>query len=704
MFAVMRPAAVSMASCCSLRRLLLAGVRGHARRLDPLRQAARRARRGEVPDAGIRLQDRADGQGRRSRSSRSEDLSGDYEVDLAGQHFVAADRRGRGGQPHHRAARRPADRRSSARNISSIPTSASRSRHRPRTSVTVDGAVQAKAGSFPVGGPISLIQAVAMAKGTTEDANARRVAVFRTIGGQRQAAAFDLTAIRRGQAQDPQIYPGRHRRRRWIVDQGGVKADAAEHSRSCRSSGRSRMQRQRDGAGKREHQHRRSGTRASGRSRPMPPDVPALGPGQRTYSAASILDFPTLRPDHAPLALAGARRGRASACRGDPRHAADDARLSRLGDAGGQSADGRGQRRAIARSRTCSRRNTYRFRRDPGRAAWRAERSPSAPRRSSISPIIPTSSPQDGDASQRLTRGNRRRPERAQGHCARSRAADQVQLRFDLAAAGGAGRQRHCRQLHQHRRCSAATKRRLTPAISSSGRSTRPAATSSGPSGRSSLMPSSRASSTPAATGRRRQADGQRHQFASGRIAGPAQQRAWPPRRRAGSPPRAPIARRLATGPTSDVNNSVLPLRQQLAKLQADYQQKRDVHEAGASRDAQPAVADRRAAAADRQRRSRRRRPGGSTGCSRIIAARSRRSGRFRRGSPSSRATSSICAAAASSTRSCSARWTPTAASMTRCCSATSRSASPAASAWRRFRSSTAPQAPTLPVQAEPAA
>ena len=52
------------------------------------------------------------------------------------------------------------------------------------------------------------MQAVALAGGTTEDANAHRVAVFRTIGGQRQAAAFDLTAIRRGQAQDPQIYPG----------------------------------------------------------------------------------------------------------------------------------------------------------------------------------------------------------------------------------------------------------------------------------------------------------------------------------------------------------------------------------------------------------------------------------------------------------------------------------------------------------------
>ena len=73
--------------------------------------------------------------------------------------------------------------------------------------VTVDGAVK-DSGSFPVPGPVTLIQAVALAKGTTEDANPHRVAVFRTIGGQRQAAAFDLMSIRRGQSPDPQIYPG----------------------------------------------------------------------------------------------------------------------------------------------------------------------------------------------------------------------------------------------------------------------------------------------------------------------------------------------------------------------------------------------------------------------------------------------------------------------------------------------------------------
>jgi polysaccharide export outer membrane protein len=85
--------------------------------------------------------------------------------------------------------------------------------------VTVDGAVT-QGGSFPVAGQISLIQAVAMAHGTTEDANPRRVAVFRTIGGQRQAAAFDLTSIRRGESPDPPIYPGDI----IVVDGSGVKA------------------------------------------------------------------------------------------------------------------------------------------------------------------------------------------------------------------------------------------------------------------------------------------------------------------------------------------------------------------------------------------------------------------------------------------------------------------------------------------------
>ena len=74
--------------------------------------------------------------------------------------------------------------------------------------VTVDGAVT-KGGMFPVVGPMTLMQAIALAGGVDEEtANPRRVAIFRTIGGSRQAAAFDLVSIRRGEMEDPAVYSG----------------------------------------------------------------------------------------------------------------------------------------------------------------------------------------------------------------------------------------------------------------------------------------------------------------------------------------------------------------------------------------------------------------------------------------------------------------------------------------------------------------
>jgi polysaccharide export outer membrane protein len=73
--------------------------------------------------------------------------------------------------------------------------------------LTVDGSVR-QAGVFSVTGPLTLMQAIALAHGTDENANPHRVAVFRTIQGQRMAAAFDLTAIRRGQSEDPRVYAG----------------------------------------------------------------------------------------------------------------------------------------------------------------------------------------------------------------------------------------------------------------------------------------------------------------------------------------------------------------------------------------------------------------------------------------------------------------------------------------------------------------
>ena len=88
-----------------------------------------------------------------------------------------------------------------------------------RRSITVDGAVKT-AGAFPAASDLSLMQAVALAGGVNEEANAHRVAVFRTIDGKRQAAAFDLVSIRRGQNPDPKIYPGDI----IVVDGDGVKA------------------------------------------------------------------------------------------------------------------------------------------------------------------------------------------------------------------------------------------------------------------------------------------------------------------------------------------------------------------------------------------------------------------------------------------------------------------------------------------------
>lgn len=137
---------------------------------------------------------------------KSDDLTGDYEVDLAGRislpfigEIEAANLTT--AQLDERLTSKLGE-----KYLENPDVSVSIKRSTARV-VTVDGAVR-ESGSYPVNGPISLIQAVALAKGTSEDANARRVAVFRTIQGQRQAAAFDLTAIRRGESDDPKIYPG----------------------------------------------------------------------------------------------------------------------------------------------------------------------------------------------------------------------------------------------------------------------------------------------------------------------------------------------------------------------------------------------------------------------------------------------------------------------------------------------------------------
>ena len=70
--------------------------------------------------------------------------------------------------------------------------------------VTVDGAVK-EAGVYDLKGRTSLIQALSLAKGPNRDAKLGQVMIFRIIDGQRQAARFDVKAIREGRAPDPEI-------------------------------------------------------------------------------------------------------------------------------------------------------------------------------------------------------------------------------------------------------------------------------------------------------------------------------------------------------------------------------------------------------------------------------------------------------------------------------------------------------------------
>ncbi len=134
------------------------------------------------------------------------DLSGDYEVDLTGQ--VAMPLIGSVNAVDLTTAE--LDQRLTARlgeKYLQNPDISVGVKSSTRRNVTVDGAVT-KVGTFGVNGPMTLIQAVAQAGGPTQDANVRRVAIFRQINGQRQSAAFDLTAIRRGEALDPPVFAG----------------------------------------------------------------------------------------------------------------------------------------------------------------------------------------------------------------------------------------------------------------------------------------------------------------------------------------------------------------------------------------------------------------------------------------------------------------------------------------------------------------
>ena len=71
--------------------------------------------------------------------------------------------------------------------------------------ITVDGSVE-EPGQFPVTGRMTLMRAIARAKGLSEFASTRFVVVFRRVNNQDMAALYDLGAIRQGIYADPEVY------------------------------------------------------------------------------------------------------------------------------------------------------------------------------------------------------------------------------------------------------------------------------------------------------------------------------------------------------------------------------------------------------------------------------------------------------------------------------------------------------------------
>lgn len=71
--------------------------------------------------------------------------------------------------------------------------------------VTVDGQV-VEPGLYPVTNQMTLMRAVASARGLTEFARVEEIVILRTVAGQRMAGLYSIAAIRRGAYEDPPIY------------------------------------------------------------------------------------------------------------------------------------------------------------------------------------------------------------------------------------------------------------------------------------------------------------------------------------------------------------------------------------------------------------------------------------------------------------------------------------------------------------------
>lgn len=71
--------------------------------------------------------------------------------------------------------------------------------------VTIDGQV-IEPGLYPVTNQMTLLRAIASAKGLSEFAKQDDVVILRTVNGRKMAALYNVAAIRRGNYDDPAIY------------------------------------------------------------------------------------------------------------------------------------------------------------------------------------------------------------------------------------------------------------------------------------------------------------------------------------------------------------------------------------------------------------------------------------------------------------------------------------------------------------------
>jgi len=73
--------------------------------------------------------------------------------------------------------------------------------------ITVEGSVR-EPGIYPLTGPTTLVQAIAVAKGLDPLADLGGIVLFREIGGNKMAAAYNMRELRANRIEDPLLYAG----------------------------------------------------------------------------------------------------------------------------------------------------------------------------------------------------------------------------------------------------------------------------------------------------------------------------------------------------------------------------------------------------------------------------------------------------------------------------------------------------------------